>query len=257
MLKACLLPSISRSLSLIRVVYWPFPTLNQIKTDLDICIAWEQLFSLQKSEGPKKLTMFNPLLAGQRMLSTQKLYKVQCFSVCAFMFVCGCAGRCEGRRKTALWSFIVRLSQLGRLIVSFILSKQHNNSSQDRFQKTKKQKKCCITCLCISVIATMANLLHFDTKPYNNSSPPPLRFVAEMSLVFFVSKGGGQLGGTRGWVADWRQAVISLPAWHLPTAANPLLISSRPCAWQQRGFQISFSPRVKNPKPYHFVNGYL
>lgn len=65
------------------------------------------------------------------------------------------------------------------------------------------------------------------------------------------------MADVRGWVAGWRQAVVSLPAWHLPTAANPLLISSRPCAWQQRGFQISPSPRVKNPKPYHFVNGYL
>lgn len=31
----------------------------------------------------------------------------------------------------------------------------------------------------------------------------------------------------------------------------------RPCAWQQRGFQIIPSPQVKNPKPYHFVNVYL
>lgn len=106
--------------------------------------------------------------------------------------------------------------------------------------------------------ATLANMLHFDTKGRQQSALPHSVFVTEMSLVFSVG-GGGNCWRTRGWVADWRQAVISLslPAWHLPTAANLLLISSRPCAWQRRGFQISFSPRVKNPEPYHFVNGYL
>lgn len=132
--------------------------------------------------------------------------------------------------------------------------------------KKKKTTKCCSTRLCVSVIATMSHLLHFDTKRRYNPTPPPLRvFVRKCLWSFFFffcttgegSVGEGAAGGTRGWVADWRQAVISLPAWHLPTAANPLLISSRPCAWQRRGFQISFSPRVKNPKPYHFVNGYL
>lgn len=86
---------------------------------------------------------------------------------------------------------------------------------------------------------------------------PSFGFVKEISLVCSLcTSGEGSIkegGGLRGWVADWRQAVISLPAWHLPTAANPPLISSRPCAWQQRGFEISPSPRVKNHKPYHFV----
>lgn len=109
-----------------------------------------------------------------------------------------------------------------------------------------------------------AHLLHFDTKRWYNPSHPPSGFVAEMSLVpSFCTMGEGSLGegaagggeGLGGRLATGRH--LSLSAWHLPTAANPLLISSRPCAWQRRGFQISFSPRVKNPKPYHFVNGYL
>lgn len=52
-----------------------------------------------------------------------------------------------------------------------------------------------------------------------------------MSLVFSVGGGGGggglledeRLGGR---LATGRH--LSLPAWHLPTAANLLLISSRP-----------------------------
>lgn len=213
MLKACLLPSISRSLSLIRVVYWPFPTLNQIKIDLDICIAWEQLFSLQKSEGPKKLTMFNPLLAGQRTLSTPKLYKVQCSSICAFMFVCGCAGRCEGRRKTALWSFIVLLSQLGRLIVSFILSKQHNNSSRDHFQKTKKQKKNVAVHVFAYLSSQQWQICCILIQSPTTIHPLPHSDLWRKCLWSFLSvREGGNWGGRGvGWQTGDRPSSLSPP----------------------------------------------
>lgn len=99
-----------------------------------------------------------------------------------------------------------------------------------------------------------------STLPPHNWAPPPLEFVAEMSLVFFCQReeegaasgcrGGGSEGF--GWQTGDRPSppcpptpthtTPTPPAWHLPTAANPLLISSRPCAWQRRGFQISFSP---------------
>lgn len=100
-----------------------------------------------------------------------------------------------------------------------------------------------------------------STLPPHNWAPPPLEFVAEMSWVFFFvseeeegaasgCRGGGSEGF--GWqTGDRPSPPAPLPppthtnppsAWHLPTAANPLLISSRPCAWQRRGFQISFSP---------------
>lgn len=95
-------------------------------------------------------------------------------------------------------------------------------------------------------------------KADSNRHLPHLVFVTEISVVFSVGGGGEQLledEGLGGRLATGRH--LSLPAWHLPTAANLLLISSRPCAWQRRRFQISFSPRVKNPEPYHFVNGYL
>lgn len=92
----------------------------------------------------------------------------------------------------------------------------------------------------------------------DSNRPSPTRFLSRKCLWSFLSVGGGQLledDGLGGRLATGRH--LSLPAWHLPTAANLLLISSRPCAWQRRGFQISFSPRVKNPEPYHFANGYL
>lgn len=101
-----------------------------------------------------------------------------------------------------------------------------------------------------------------STLPPHSWAPPPLEFVAEMSLVFFCQReeegaasgcrGGGSEGF--GWQTGDRPSPPPPPlsphqhtqnppsAWHLPTAANPLLISSRPCAWQRRGFQISFSP---------------
>lgn len=93
----------------------------------------------------------------------------------------------------------------------------------------------------------------------DSNRPSPTWCLSRKCLWSFllVGRGGGLLEdeGLGGKLATGRH--VSLPAWHLPTAANLLLISSRPCAWQRRGFQISFSPRVKNPEPYHFVNGYL
>lgn len=62
-------------------------------------------------------------------------------------------------------------------------------NSWDRWETAKRSS----ACLCISAITTLTNLLHFDTKPYHNPSPPPFGFVIEMSLVFFVSRGGGNV----------------------------------------------------------------
>lgn len=75
--------------------------------------------------------------------------------------------------------------------------------------------------------------------------PSPTRFLSRKCLWSFLSVGGAgaellEDEGLGGRLATGRH--LSLPAWHLPTAANLLLISSRPCAWQRRGFQISFSP---------------
>lgn len=120
-------------------------------------------------------------------------------------------------------------------------------------------------------LTTFSHLLHFDTKHYYNSSPPPEGFVTEMFFFLCVYTtgeglvgegancgGGGGGGGGRGagWQTGDRPSSLSPPG-ICPLLPTPLLISSRPCAWQQRGFRISPSPRVKNPKPYHFVNGYL
>lgn len=115
--------------------------------------------------------------------------------------------------------------------------KRKDNAAEQDFVYLSVYHTCCIFMHCSSssllVLVCQGNLFG----------------VISLYIGGGVSKGVG----LRGWVADWRQAVISFSAWHLSTAANPPLISSRPCAWQQKGFEISPSPQVKNRKPYHFV----
>lgn len=172
------------------------------------------------------------------------------FCLCAHV----CAWVCRGKRKNCPVIFHSATQSARQTYCQLRIIKTAPNNSRDRFKK-KRQNVAVQVFAYLSLLQWQicCILIQSPTKIH----PLPHLGLSRKCLWSFLSVGEGATGGTRGWVADWRQAVISLPAWHLPTAANPLLISSRPCAWQQRGFQISFSPWVKNPKPYHFVNGYL
>lgn len=133
------------------------------------------------------------------------------FCLCAHV----CVWVCRGKRKNCPVIFHSATQSARQTYCQRRIIKTTPNNSRDRFKK-KKKTKCCSTSLCISVIATMTNLLHFDTKPDCDSSPPPLGFVAEMSLVFFVSRGGGNWGdeGLGGRLATGRHLSPRLASAH-------------------------------------------
>lgn len=170
-------------------------------------------------------------------------------------------GRVQKKRNAALWSSIVQLEQTS----ASAWSKQLLKNSQHQLKKEKTTKCCSVSLffLCLSVRHVCCILMHCCS-----SSPPLLGFRFchgnVFGLFFFVHRRRGSVreGGATwgGWGVGWqtgdRPSSLSPPG-ICPLLPTPLLISSRPCAWQQREFEISPSPRVKNPKPYHFVNGYL
>lgn len=129
-------------------------------------------------------------------------------------------------------------------------------------------------------VPIIADRLHFSTKahvpldpPTSRSAPPPLECVAEMSLVFFCQREKGQLAaaakGLGGRLATGRYPLLLNTHTTSTHPSTPLRLASAHCCQPSSNQQPSMrlaaegvsnqllAPRVKNPKPYHFVNGYL